>query len=137
MQNKRFKTHKILKERFLIGRNSTKRANFRGSPLFSNYVQQRNRKTNNSFNNNNNEQTKQQEQNDTENPKIWKGPRQVLLLSAMNGGSLASCTFSRHCTGLTESCCAAGENVEAIIVMTHLVPVCLFIYDRIILTEVG
>ena len=28
------KTHKRLKERFLIGRNRTKRANFRGSPLF-------------------------------------------------------------------------------------------------------
>ena len=26
--------HKKLKERFLIGRNRTKRANFRGSPLF-------------------------------------------------------------------------------------------------------
>ena len=31
---KRSKTHTKLKERFLIGRNSTKRANFRGSPLF-------------------------------------------------------------------------------------------------------
>ena len=28
------KTHKRLEERFLIGRNRTKRANFRGSPLF-------------------------------------------------------------------------------------------------------
>ena len=28
------KTHKKLKERFLIGRNRTKRANFRGNPLF-------------------------------------------------------------------------------------------------------
>ena len=31
---KRSKTHKRLKERFLIGRNRTKRAIFRGSPLF-------------------------------------------------------------------------------------------------------
>ena len=31
---KRFKTLKILKERFFIGRNRTKRAHFRGSPLF-------------------------------------------------------------------------------------------------------
>ena len=31
---KRSKTHKRLKERFLIGRNRTKCANFRGSPLF-------------------------------------------------------------------------------------------------------
>ena len=30
----RSKTHKRLKERILIGRNRTKRANFRGSPLF-------------------------------------------------------------------------------------------------------
>ena len=30
----RSKTHKRLKERFLIGRNRTKRAHFRGSPLF-------------------------------------------------------------------------------------------------------
>ena len=30
----RSKTHKRLKERFLIGGNRTKRANFRGSPLF-------------------------------------------------------------------------------------------------------
>ena len=29
-----FKTHKRLKERFLIRRNRTKRANFRGNPLF-------------------------------------------------------------------------------------------------------
>ena len=33
-ENKRSKTHKKLKERFLIGRNRTKRANFWGSPLF-------------------------------------------------------------------------------------------------------
>ena len=33
-QAKRSKTHRRLKERFLIGRNRTKRANFRGSPLF-------------------------------------------------------------------------------------------------------
>ena len=31
---KRSKTHKRLKERFLIRRNRTKRSNFRGSPLF-------------------------------------------------------------------------------------------------------
>ena len=31
---KRSKTHKGLKERFLIGRNRTKRGHFRGSPLF-------------------------------------------------------------------------------------------------------
>ena len=31
---KRCKTYKRLKERFLIGRNRTKRANFRGGPLF-------------------------------------------------------------------------------------------------------
>ena len=30
----RLKTHKRLKERFAIGRNRPKRANFRGSPLF-------------------------------------------------------------------------------------------------------
>ena len=33
-RKKKSKTHKRLKERFLIGRNRTKRANFRGSPLF-------------------------------------------------------------------------------------------------------
>ena len=31
---KRSKTHKRLKERFLVGPNRTKRANFRGSPLY-------------------------------------------------------------------------------------------------------
>ena len=31
---RRSKTHKKLKERFLVGRNKTKRANFRRSPLF-------------------------------------------------------------------------------------------------------
>ena len=43
---KRSKTHKILKERFLIRRNRTKRANFRGSHLFQatyNKVKQLNR----------------------------------------------------------------------------------------------
>ena len=34
LQKKRSKAHKRLKERFLIGRNRTKRANFRESPLF-------------------------------------------------------------------------------------------------------
>ena len=43
----RSKTHERLKECFLMGRNGTKRANFRGSPLFSSYVQHNNRKTNN------------------------------------------------------------------------------------------
>ena len=33
-KKERSKTHKRLKERFLIGRNRTKHANFRGSPLF-------------------------------------------------------------------------------------------------------
>ena len=51
-KKKRSKTHKRLKERFLIGRNMTKRANFRGSPLFqATYninVQHKHRKTNNS-----------------------------------------------------------------------------------------
>ena len=41
---RRSKTHKRLKERFLIVRNRTKRAHFRGSPLFSSYVQHKNRK---------------------------------------------------------------------------------------------
>ena len=39
------KTHKRLKEHFLIGRNWTKRANFSGSP-FSSYVQHKNKQYN-------------------------------------------------------------------------------------------
>ena len=41
------KTYKRLKERFRIRRNRTKRANFRGSPLFSSYVQHKNRRKEN------------------------------------------------------------------------------------------
>ena len=44
----RSKTHKRLKEGFLIRRNSTKRANFRVSPLFQATYNIKNRKTNNS-----------------------------------------------------------------------------------------
>ena len=48
---KRSKTHKRLKRHFLIGRNRTKRAHFRGCPLSQAiYVQNKNRKTNNQFN---------------------------------------------------------------------------------------
>ena len=43
----RSQTHKRLKERFLIGRNRTERAQFRGSPLFQATY---NRKTNKFFN---------------------------------------------------------------------------------------
>ena len=39
IDNERSKTHKRLKERFLIGRNMTKCAHFRGSPLFPSYAQ--------------------------------------------------------------------------------------------------
>ena len=44
----RSKTHKRLKERFLSRRNRTKRANFRGSPLFQ--ARYNNKKTNSQFN---------------------------------------------------------------------------------------
>ena len=43
----RSKTDKKLKERFLIGRNRTKRANFRGSPLFLATQKTKTEKTNN------------------------------------------------------------------------------------------
>ena len=40
------------RERFLVGQNRTKCANFRGSPLFSSYVQHKNRKINNQLHKN-------------------------------------------------------------------------------------
>ena len=42
---KRSKTHKRLKERFLLRRNRTKRANFRGSPLFQASYNNKNKQT--------------------------------------------------------------------------------------------
>ena len=45
-RNEWSRTYKRLKDRFLIERNRTKRAHFRGSPLFSSYVQHKNRRKN-------------------------------------------------------------------------------------------
>ena len=45
-----FKTHKRLKDCFLIGRNRTKRAHFRGSPLFQATYNIKTEKQNNLFN---------------------------------------------------------------------------------------
>ena len=47
-EEKKSKTHKRLKERFLIGRHRTKLTNFRGSPLFQ--ARYNNKKTNSQFN---------------------------------------------------------------------------------------